>query len=73
MEKFKNIEVVLFGANGNIDPVEIDGVKYEANPEKPEEALKDDKGELVKFVEPAPSETEEEKKRERKRGRRQKP
>jgi len=62
MEKFKNIEVVLFGANGNIDPVEIDGVKYEANPEKPEEALKDDKGELVKFVEPAPSETEEEKK-----------
>jgi len=61
MEKLKNIEVILFGVNGNIDPVEIDGVKYEANPDKPEEALKDDKGELVKFEKPTPKETDEEK------------
>lgn len=53
---------VLHLKNGNVEPVEIDGEKYQANPDKPEEALLDDKGEKIPFKkEEAPAETDEQK------------
>ena len=50
MQKFKFLEVTHF-EDGNIDPIIIDEIKYEANPEKPEEALLDDDGKKVPFKE----------------------
>ena len=51
----------------NDEFVEIDGVKYQQDPENPEEALKGEDGEFVPFEEPKDKETDEEKeKREKK-------
>lgn len=50
MQQFKFLEVV-HSLDGDIDPIVIDDVKYEANPDKPEEALLGDDGEKVLFKE----------------------
>lgn len=56
-----NVIYVLHLKNGNVEPVVIDDVKYQPNPDKPEEALLDDKGEKVPFKEETRAETEAEK------------
>lgn len=60
MKQFKFLEVTHC-VDGDIDPVIIDEVKYEANPDKPEEALLDDKGDKVPFKETPADKPPEEK------------